>query len=135
MVERFWLDANVILRFLTKDPPDIAKRAAGLFKRAENNEIALLITHLTLAEVYWVLKSFYKQRVDEICRVLLLLVSAPGIEIFDRELIIRSLEFARDKNVDFADALLALQAALNNETVCSFDEADFQRLPAKGRLP
>jgi predicted nucleic acid-binding protein len=135
VVERFWLDANVILRFLTKDPPDIAKRAAGLFKRAENNEIALLITHLTLAEVYWVLKSFYKQRVDEICRVLLLLVSAPGIEIFDRELIIRSLEFARDKNVDFADALLALQAALNNETVCSFDEADFQRLPAKGRLP
>ena len=135
MTERYWLDANVILRFLTKDPPQMAKRAAALLERAERGEILLIVWPLTLAEVFWVLKSFYKHPVVDICRVLLLFISAPGIDTLQREIIIRALELTRDQNVDFADALLALSAAQNNEAVCSFDETDFKRLPAKWIVP
>ena len=130
MADRLWIDANVILRFLTKDPPDMAKRAAELMEKAENGEISLLVSPLVLAEVIWVLKSFYKYPTADISRVLLLFISAPGIETLDRELIIRSIELARDQNVDFADAYLSLQAESRNETVCTFDAADFKRLPA-----
>jgi predicted nucleic acid-binding protein len=41
----------------------------------------------------------------------------------------RAIELARDKNVDFADAVLALEAARDGETVCTFDKTDFKRLP------
>jgi len=37
-----------------------------------------------------------------IAHVSISLVSAPGIEIDNRELIIRAVELARDRNVDFA---------------------------------
>ena len=63
------------------------------------------------------------------------LLSADGVEAEDRELLIRALELARDKNVDFLDAVLALQGVRIGETVCTFDESDFKRLPAVWTLP
>ena len=48
----------------------------------------------------------------------------------EREILIRAIELARDKNVDFADAVLALQAVRDGETLCTFDKTDFKRLPA-----
>jgi len=135
VAERFWIDANVIVRFLTKDPPDMAKQAAKLMERAEKGELILIVAPLVLAEVVWVLKSFYRHPLVEICKVLLLFISAPGIETLDRDLIIHAIELTRDQNVDFADAYLALLAARQNEQVCTFDQTDFQRLPVKWVLP
>lgn len=43
---------------------------------------------------------------------------------------VEALELARDKNVDFVDAVIALEAVRGNEVVCVFDETDFRRLPA-----
>ena len=48
---RLWLDANVILRFLTKDPPEMAERSARLMAKAERGEVSLYVSPLVLAEV------------------------------------------------------------------------------------
>ena len=45
-----------------------------------------------------------------------------------------AVELARDENVDFVDAMLALQAARRGEPVCSFD-GDFKRLPVQWMSP
>jgi predicted nucleic acid-binding protein len=134
-VSRLWLDANVILRFLTKDPPEMAERSARLMAQAERGEVSLYISLLVVAEVIWVLKSFYRYSMTAISHVIIPLVSAPGIEIDNRQLIIRAVELARDRNVDFADAHLALQAAERGERVCTFDETDFRRLPVEWTVP
>jgi predicted nucleic acid-binding protein len=47
----------------------------------------------------------------------------------------QAVELVRDRNVDFADAYLALQAAEHDETVCTFDESDFRRLPVDWTMP
>lgn len=60
MAERLWLDANVVVRFLVHDPPELGDRALRLMWRAETGEVRLHLTHLALAEVFWVLKSFYR---------------------------------------------------------------------------
>jgi predicted nucleic acid-binding protein len=70
-VKRLWLDANVILRFVTKDPPALAARAARLMAKAEQGEVSLYLSTLVLAEVVWVLQSFYQYSIAEIARVLL----------------------------------------------------------------
>ena len=57
-MSRLWVDANVILRFLTKDPPEMAERSARRMAEAEMGEISLYISPLVLAEVIWVLKFF-----------------------------------------------------------------------------
>ncbi len=108
----------------------MAKRASRLMRRAEMGEVLLILSPLVVAEIVWVLKSFYRRSATEIAHVLVPLLSADGLEVKDREILVGALELARDKNVDFADAVLALEALRNGETVCSFDETDFRRLPA-----
>lgn len=134
-MSRLWVDANVILRFLTKDPQDLAERSARLMAKAEKGKVSLYISPLVLAEVIWVLKSFYRYSMMDIAHAIISLVSAPGIEVDDRELIIRAIELSRDQNVDFVDAYLALQAADHGEKVCTFDETDFKRLPVEWMMP
>ena len=53
-----WIDANVVLRFITGDPPEMAARALELMARAENGEVCLRLPHLVVAETVWVLSSF-----------------------------------------------------------------------------
>ena len=76
---RLWIDANVILRFLTKDPPEMPERSARLNAKAERGEVSLYISPLVLAEVIWVLKSFYRYSMTAITHVIISLVSAPGM--------------------------------------------------------
>lgn len=134
-MKRYWVDANVLLRFLTGEPEPMAERARRLMRRAEQGEVRLILSPLVVAEMVWVLKSFYQRSYDEIARVLVPLFSADGVETEDREILIRALELARDKNVDFSDAVLSLQADRHGETVCTFDTTDFKRLPAVWTLP
>ena len=134
-MKRLWVDANVLLRFLTGDPKDMAAKAAGLMLRAEQGEILLVVSPLTVAEVVWVLKSVYRYSLAEITEVVVPLLSADGVFVEERELLIRALDLARDKNVDFADAVLALQAARRDEAVCTFDVTDFKKLPASWTSP
>ena len=131
---RLWIDANVLLRFLTGEPKELAGKAASLMGRAESGEVTLVVSPLVVAEVVWVLKSFYRHSLEEIAGVLVPLMSADGVEVEDRETLTQAIELARDKNVDFVDAALALQAARRGEPVCSFDE-DFKRLPVQWTTP
>ncbi len=132
---RLWVDANVVLRFLTGEPEEMAVQAARLMKRAEGGEFSLFISPLVLAEIIWVLESFYRYSMGDIAEVILSLVAAEGIEVEDREQTLQAVELARDRNVDFVDAYLAVQAARQGEQVCTFDEADFKRLPATWIMP
>ena len=113
----------------------MAEQVGRLMRRAERGEVLLILSPLVVAEIIWVLKSVYQHSHDEICRVVIPLLSADGVEVEDRELLIRALELARDKNVSFLDAVLALQAVRQEETVCTFDKTDFKRLPAVWTLP
>lgn len=134
-MNRLWVDANVLLRFLTRDPAAQAARAARLMGRAEAGEARIYIAPLVLAEVVRVLKSFYGHPMTAIREVLVPLIAAPGIEVDDFSAVVEALELAADRNVDFIDALLTVQAAAAGETVCTFDVKDFKRLPAAWVAP
>ena len=134
-MKRLWVDANVILRFLTGEPETMARQVLQLMARAERGEVVLFISPLVLAEVIWVLKSFYKYSMGEIRGTILPLISADGIEVADRDLTVRAIELASDRNVDFINAYLAVHAAQSKEAVCTLDESDFNRLPVAWVLP
>lgn len=134
-MKRLWVDANIILRFLTGEPEATAGKVMQLMARAERGEVVLFISPLVLAEIICVLKSFYKYSMGEIAQAILPLISADGIEVADRDLAVRAIELASDRNVDFIDAYLAAYAAQSGETVCTFDESDFKRLPVEWVLP
>lgn len=102
-----YVDANVILRFLTGDPPPMAERAALLFQAVEQGELQLMVDPIVLAEVVWVLQSFYRYRPAEIAPIMREFLLQDGIEAEEKDILLQALSLYEFRNVDFADALVA----------------------------
>lgn len=129
-----WLDANVILRFLTQDPPDQAARATALFAAVEAQRVRLRLDDLIVCECVWVLESFYRHAKADIAATLGDLLMSPGLLVDDRHLLLAALDAFASHNVDFTDALLAMRAIDSGvPVVCSFDH-HFDRLTGVTRV-
>jgi predicted nucleic-acid-binding protein len=115
---RALLDTNVLVRHLTGDPPDQARRATSFLRR--RNE--LLLVDIILAELVYVLGSVYsldRTRVAAACRALL---AMPTIIAVDDLLLHRSLELYETERLDYAEAYVAAVAELTRTAnVVSFD--------------
>jgi len=128
-VKRAFVDANVLLRYLTKDPPDLADAAFKTFSAAQQGLIVLVLTPITVAEVVWVLESFYGYPRDQIAETLSRFLRSDGLEVMDLDLLIEALSLYHEKNIDFADALLAgIALSRNLKLIYSFDK-HFARIP------
>lgn len=130
-----WLDANVVLRLFTRVPEAMAKKSLELMQKAEQGKLVLKLSPIITAQIIWVLKSYYKRNWEEISAILIPFLSSDGLEVEERDLLTHALQLTRDKNVEFVDAYLALKAAGSNEEVCSFEETDFKKLPARWAAP
>lgn len=122
-METYLLDANVVLRFLRRDEPSMAAAAEALFARAEDGDVRLVLDSVILAEVVFVLQSFYKLGREPIADALLDLINSGGVVETDRpELLNDALaRYRRHPQVDFGDAMLGALAAEQNIPVASFD--------------
>jgi predicted nucleic-acid-binding protein len=113
-----FLDTNVLIRHLTGDPPAQARRATAFLKRAEE----LLLPDVIVAEVVYVLESFYeveRRRVAELVRAV---IGFPAITVADEPLLLRGLEVYEVDRLDFAEAYLVASAEASGvETIASFD--------------
>ena len=127
------VDANVILRFLTGEPPPQAERAAKLFRSVEAGVAAVIVEDVVLAEVVWTLSSYYRMPKAEIAAALLELLADEGVPNADKASLQMALVLFREKNLDFADALLAARVINTGEReLYSFDR-DFDRVPGLSR--
>jgi predicted nucleic acid-binding protein len=101
-----FIDTNVIIRHLTGDPPEMARRATAALASGER----LLLADLVVAECVYVLESFYgvpRARVAELIRAA---IALPTIETVDPTSLLRSLEVYELDRLDFAEAYLVAQA-------------------------
>ncbi len=120
------MDANVLLRFLTDSPPELAERAARLLERGRRGEISLKVHTIVVAETVWVLESFHDYSRGRISDALAPLLEDYGLKAREKTAI-GALHRMSRSNVDFADALLAETALAGEESVASFDR-DFRKL-------
>ena len=128
-MRRSYVDSNVILRFLTGDPPEMAAQARALFEAVEQDEVTLVLDEIVVAETVWVLQSFYGYPHHDIARVLQELLSHKGLEADDTPGLLAALHLFAEKNVDFADALVAVHMERRGmREIFSFDR-HFDRLP------
>lgn len=131
MIPEVWLDANVVLRYLLADPPDLFARAKQVMDMAEAGRIRLRLSTLTLAEIVWVLESFYQYPRSRVAEVVGAFANASGVLTDEAELVQQALTDYAERNVDFVDAYLAARAVSSGQAVCTFDEAHFKRLGAE----
>jgi predicted nucleic acid-binding protein len=101
-----FVDTNVLLRHLTGDPPELADRATRYLAAAEE----LLLPDLILAEVAYVLKSFYEAPRAQVATTLRAVLAFPAIRVLDADLLQRAVEVYDVHRLDFADAYLVASA-------------------------
>jgi predicted nucleic acid-binding protein len=124
-----FLDANIFLRYLTRDDPAKAEWCYELFQRMKRKEIQVITSESVLAEVVYVLssRSLYHQSREQVRALLLPIISLPGLRIANRRTFLRALDLFAGANLDFEDALsLAHMERMQIKTIISYDR-DFDR--------
>lgn len=115
-----FVDTNVLIRHLTGDPPDLAARATAFLAEADE----LLLPDLIVAEVVYVLESFYEVPADDVARLVRSVIAFPPIRTLDPALLLRSLEVYETHRIDFAEAYLVASAeAAGIHDIISYDRS------------
>ena len=115
-----FVDTNVLVRHLTGDPPDQAANATRYLAAADE----LLLADLILAEVVYVLESYYEVARTDVARALRAILAFPAVRVVDDPLLHRAVELYDVHRLDFADAYLVASAESTGAgVVASFDRS------------
>ena len=121
------IDTNLLVRFLTEDDPAKAGEVKRLLLRAAGGEVRLLIPSVVIAELVWVLQSFYKLDRGEIVPLLNAIVHTRGVEVGDRTVVSDAIALYRDGTLDFIDAwIVACARQAGVRSVYTFDRKHFK---------
>ena len=126
MPHTFIVDTNVLVRFFTGEPAEMADKARSLIERADHGKAKLIIFPVIVAEVFYTLESFYEMERKVVAAKLLAFLQCRGIENAEGDRMLDALKRCQDRNVHFADAYLAAAAAETKHAIASFDR-DFDK--------
>lgn len=115
-----FLDTNVLIRHLTGDPPAQARRATAFLGHADE----LLVPDLIVAEVVYVLESFYEVKPKRVAELVRAVIAFPAVVVVDEPVLLRALEVYEVEGLDFAEAYLVASAEASGvESIASFDRS------------
>ncbi len=118
------IDTNLIIRFLVNDDPTKVLKVEKLLKD-KNNKNVLLDT--IIAEIIWVLTSYYSLNKSDIVEKVRALIHVETIEC-NAFIISRALSLWEENNISYIDAYLASVAELGNMNLYSYDQK-FRSIP------
>jgi predicted nucleic acid-binding protein len=121
MATQYLVDTNVLVRFFTGQPPDMAAKAKALVAEADAGDVVLEVVPIIVAETIYALESFYGMDRKDVAGKLLAFLQSRGVKPHERDRVIDALERHRDYSVHFADAYLVAAGAELKFIVASFD--------------
>src|SRR5262245_45973644 len=107
MAAQLLVDTNVLVRFFTGQPPDMAAKAKRLVAQADAGDVTLEVLPLIVAETLYTLESYYEMERKSVASSMSLFLQSRGIKAHERERVLGALQRHHDTNVHFADAYLA----------------------------
>lgn len=125
-----FIDSNVLVRHLTGDPPDQARRATEFLRSGET----LILVDLVVAEVVYVLESVYEVERVRVAELVRAVVGFPAVVVADEGLLLRTLEIYEQRRIHFAESYLAAGAELSGVGVVASFDRSVDRVPTIRRL-
>jgi predicted nucleic acid-binding protein len=119
-----FIDTNVLIRHLTGEPRGQARRATRYLEQADE----LLLPDLILAEVAYVLESFYEVARAQVASTLRAILAFRAIRVLDVELLQRAVEVYEVHRLDFADAYLVASAERTGIGVIASSDRSIDRV-------
>ncbi len=111
------IDTNLIIRFLVND--DLQK-AARVKKILSKNKATNVLPDLIIAEIIWVLSSYYELEKASIIKKIRALIHVRTIDC-NKTLIDQSLTNWEKYNISFVDSYLVAMAELKGLNIYSYD--------------
>ncbi|EKE05701.1 MAG: PilT protein [uncultured bacterium] len=121
------IDTNIVLRFIVGDNEVQKIQARKIFQDAQKGKINLLLKVVVIAEVCYVLESFYKQGREEVSSKLETFLSQRWIKVEDRKALLQMWKWYR-QNMHFVDSFLLASAKVNKQNLLSFDDDLIKKL-------
>lgn len=115
------LDTNVIVRFLVRDDEDLYSRSVKVLKNASDKNKKLLVKSVVVAEVCYVLESFYEKNRQEIATAMESFLAQKWLDVEERDVLISIWPWYL-KNLHFVDSYLIASAKTAGGKVITFDE-------------
>ncbi|MDA8099286.1 MAG: type II toxin-antitoxin system VapC family toxin [Nitrospiraceae bacterium] len=129
MDDTVFVDTNVFLRFFVNDVAAQYEKARALFEAAETGKIKLETSELVIAEIVWVLESFYGFSRKEVTEVLSTLLSSRNLKIASHARITEAVRLYAAGNMDFIDAYnIAYVRSKEYSKVATFDSKHFKKV-------
>lgn len=111
------IDTNLIIRFLVNDDPTKAARVKKLLLESKNTSVLL---DTVVAEIIWVLSSYYEQDKFSIVEKIRALIHVKLISC-NKALLDRSLTIWGNNNISFIDSYIIATAELEDLKIYSYD--------------
>ncbi len=130
------IDTNLLVRFLTEDDPVKAKAVETLLKKAGRGEIKILIPSVVIAELVWVLRSFYAMEAEEISELVGAVLNTPGLDTQDKLILREALKTFERTGIDFVDAwILEFAHDRGIGRIYTFDKKHFKDIDIEMASP
>ena len=108
------IDANVILRYLLNDHPEMSRQAKDIVESGAYTKPEII------AEVVYVLKGVYQASRDDIR--IYTQEFLRSVQCIEGEAVLYAVNLYAETSLDFVDCLLIAYHVLNKETVFTFDK-------------
>jgi len=123
------LDTNLFVRYLTDDDPQKAAAVDSLLERALKRELQIVVPSIVIAELVWVLESFYQMAEGDIAGLVSAIMDTPGVKVNEKPLINAVLKLYRTSNIDLVDAwIIEFARARGIKTIYTFDKKHFKHI-------
>lgn len=99
-----FIDTNIFIRFLTNDIPEKADACEQLFREAVEKNEKLFTTEMVIAEIVWVLESYYELPKKEVRKMVEKILITPFLFCVQKDLILNALTLYSEKDIDYIDA-------------------------------
>ena len=118
------LDTNLLIRFLLNDNP---KQSAAVQSLFETTPDELVLTDVSVAEMIWLLTSYYQLPKDDVIDKVKQILTL-GVINANKSVLSKALSLYQSINIDYIDAYLAAYCEEENlSSVISFDR-DFDKI-------
>ena len=130
-----FVDTNVFVRYLTGDDERKAAAFEKLLVQAASGKIILVTSEIVIAELVWVLESYYKLKPPVIVELIRAILNTEGLKIKGSDMIEKTLDLYESENIDFIDAhIIAYMRSDHIETLYSFDKRHLSKVDGIRRI-
>lgn len=124
-MKKVFIDTNVWLRYFLQDDQKQFLQTVQFFNEIEASKYKPYTSTIVLMEIYFVLKSLYKKRNEQVIHVFDIIHSLRNITILEKTQWDVALELLKETNVKLSDCLIASQIP-SDMTLISYDQ-DFKK--------